>query len=74
MKTNQRIALIAFAAIAAVGAWSARVDRRPPCANGVCRLPLLQADNTWTTATPPSATAPTNATPPQTTGESVTKP
>jgi hypothetical protein len=74
MKTNQRIALIAVAAIAAAGAWSAREDRRPPCANGVCRLPLLPADNKWTTATPPSAIAPTNATPPHTTSESGIKP
>jgi len=74
MKPNQRIAFIAVAAIAIVAGWSAREERRSPCASGACRLPLLPADRKGMAATSTAPVAPTNATPPQTTGESVTKP
>jgi hypothetical protein len=74
MKPNRRIALIAVAAVAIAGAWCAREDRRSPCAGGACRLSLLPADNTWTTATRSVAVASTNETLHQATAESLVKP
>jgi hypothetical protein len=74
MKSNQRIVLIAVAAVAVVGAWGVREERRSPCASGACRLPLLPPDNTWTTAAPPAAVASTNETPQPATTESLAKP
>jgi hypothetical protein len=73
MKPNRRIALIAVAAIAIAGAWSAREDRRSACAGGACRLSLMPAGNTWTAA-PPAAVASTNETLHQATAESLAKP
>jgi hypothetical protein len=74
MKPNRRIALIAVAAVTIAGAWCAREERRSPCAAGACRLSLLPADNTWTTATPAAAVASTNETLRQATTESLAKP
>ena len=64
MKPSRRIVLIAVAAIAIVGAWSYREERRSPCASGACRLPLLL----------PVAVASTNETPQPATTESLAKP
>jgi hypothetical protein len=74
MKPNRRIALIAVAAIAIAGAWCAREERCSPCAGGACRLSLMPADNTWTTAAPPAAVASTNETLHQAITESLAKP